>query len=549
MSYSVYKVTPDLAVRKTTGLFNAIATTSSGVVLWDFGDGQTQRANIANYTYPNNENIPFIINIINSETYNLIVGLDLASNELTAVDISRFENLTSLDISDNLLPAEELNKVLITLDNFGKLNGTLDYSGNLDEPNSYEALQAYENLVAKGWVITGNAPFTSFIFTVDTSKSGVTANNQFAIPLTGGGNYDLLINWGDNTPVENYIGTSGVTHTFPSVGVYTIKIKPNIWNGSFRFGNGGDKLKITNISQFSLQMPFNNCFEMFRGCSNLTITSNSEMKFISTSFYNIFQDCVSLTYEDFNLWDTSNVTTFVNAFRGCSNFDGYIDAWDTSNVTDMNAMFLGASKFNQPIGKWNTSKVTNMASVFYAANKFNQPVGNWDTSNATNMSGMFFNSSFDQDISNWDTSKVTDMTSMFYQGSFNQPIESWDVSKVTSMSAMFGYNRVFNQPLGNWDTSSLQNIARAFQDASSFNQDLSSWNVENVSNAQQLFDSSGFTTENYDLLLIGWEAQNVRNNVTFSAGNTKYTLGGAAEAARQRLITDHNWTIIDGGGI
>jgi len=64
-----------------------------------------------------------------------------------------------------------------------------------------------------------------------------------------------------------------------------------------------------------------------------------------------------------------------------------------------------------------------------------------------------------------------------------------------------------------------------------------------------MFTGVTLSTVNYDSLLIGWESQNVKNNVSLDGGNSKYTLGTPAEAARQRLIADHNWTIVDGGGI
>lgn len=47
-------------------------------------------------------------------------------------------------------------------------------------------------------------------------------------------------------------------------------------------------------------------------------------------------------------------------------------------------------------------------------------------------------------------------------------------------------------------------------------------------------------------LLLGWEAQNVQDNVEFDGGLSRYSTGAAADA-RQRLIDDHGWNITDGG--
>ena len=92
-------------------------------------------------------------------------------------------------------------------------------------------------------------------------------------------------------------------------------------------------------------------------------------------------------------------------------------------------------------------------------------------------------------------------------------------------------------------------MANMFNDALNFNQNIGLWNVTNLTNALNMFASVTLSTANYDALLVGWESQAVLNNVQFNGGNSKYTLGSASEAARQRLITDHNWSIADGGGI
>jgi len=49
----------------------------------------------------------------------------------------------------------------------------------------------------------------------------------------------------------------------------------------------------------------------------------------------------------------------------------------------------------------------------------------------------------------------------------------------------------------------------------------------------------------YDALLIGWEELDLNDDLTFDAGSIQYTAD--AEAARQAIIDDHNWTINDGG--
>jgi len=56
------------------------------------------------------------------------------------------------------------------------------------------------------------------------------------------------------------------------------------------------------------------------------------------------------------------------------------------------------------------------------------------------------------------------------------------------------------------------------------------------------------STANYDALLIAWEQLSLQNNVTFGAGNIKYSSGAPANA-RQSIINDYSWTFNDGGVI
>ena len=60
-----------------------------------------------------------------------------------------------------------------------------------------------------------------------------------------------------------------------------------------------------------------------------------------------------------------------------------------------------------------------------------------------------------------------------------------------------------------------------------------------------MFVEVTLSTPNYDNLLLGWSQLTLQTGVTFHAGNSKYS--SAAENARQAIITNFSWTIIDGG--
>jgi len=73
-----------------------------------------------------------------------------------------------------------------------------------------------------------------------------------------------------------------------------------------------------------------------------------------------------------------------------------------------------------------------------------------------------------------------------------------------------------------------------------------------------MFLSVILSTQNYDSILVDWEAYlqisfpsgtGYTPTISIDFGGSKYTLGSAAATARQSLITNFGWTIVDGGGI
>jgi hypothetical protein len=63
---------------------------------------------------------------------------------------------------------------------------------------------------------------------------------------------------------------------------------------------------------------------------------------------------------------------------------------------------------------------------------------------------------------------------------------------------------------------------------------------------ENMFKNSAFSTGNYEKLLVGWSAQNVKWNVRFHAGSAQYH---AAYAPYKQILLDKGWIITDGGQI
>ena len=222
--------------------------------------------------------------------------------------------------------------------------------------------------------VIGVRDVSTFVFTVDTTQSGVSASNQFTLPLTTSTGLDCIVYWGDGTNDRITDHTAPeVTHTYPSGGTYTIRIGGSLLG--WKFDNGGDCLKMGEIQKWgSLNISTD---RGFYGCENMTCTATDAPLITTTSLTRCFENCTNFNGEIGN-WDVSSVTSMFRMFRICTNFNGAIGNWDVSNVNSMSSTFYYATSFNQDISNWNTSSVTDMQNMLDNADSFNQDISTWD---------------------------------------------------------------------------------------------------------------------------------------------------------------------------
>jgi len=321
----------------------------------------------------------------------------------------------------------------------------------------------------------------------NNTSAGSSTSTQINLPLRGdeywmdpldpfafgelipASDYDFWVDWGDGNGWSDHITgntDSKKLHTYASGGVKTVKVKGQF--GSFYFANTGDRLKLTDISQFD-NMIFDCAMFAFHGCSNLNFTAT---------------DAPILTLSK------GTVSPMDGMFYYATTFNGDISAWNVSAATTTNWMFSQATSFNQNLNTWNVSNVYQMQSMFAYATIFNGEIGAWDVSNVVSMGAMFtgtaFNNGGSPSISGWTPSSVTNMSSMFYSSAFNQPIGSWNTSSVTRMTSMFGNTSAFNQDIGAWDVSNVHNMYQMFIASTAFNNggspSISGWTTTALDN-------------------------------------------------------------------
>ena len=73
---------------------------------------------------------------------------------------------------------------------------------------------------------------------------------------------------------------------------------------------------------------------------------------------------------DLTKWDTGNVMSFEQMFKGNSKINGNVGTFQIQKATHLGEMFRGCTSFNGELGTWQVSKVSDTNSMFRDASKF-----------------------------------------------------------------------------------------------------------------------------------------------------------------------------------
>lgn len=304
-----------------------------------------------------------------------------------------------------------------------------------------------------------------YVFEIPSNNYTLTLETKWnANGLIGDG----VVDWGDGTSTTNVI-----SHTYATAGRYVVKMH------GYTSGNNycHDSIAESLIEVVKLPYRDYNLSMLFNGCSKLTkvnmsnITGQIGYWFVNcTSLteviaYNVtlrgnsgvFQGCLYLTkIEGMNTWDTSQVTSMVNFFSGCSSLTEIdVSSFDTSNVTTMESMFRNygggilPSKLRRIIGieKFNTSKVTTMRYMFQGQNLLTElNIGGWNTPKLNNLADCFNGcaSIASLDLSSWNLSNCINFSNMFNGCTklIIPPITTF--GNADSPTTRIGYNQMYS---------------------------------------------------------------------------------------------------------
>lgn len=287
-------------------------------------------------------------------------------------------------------------------------------------------------------------------------------------------------------------------------------------------------------------------------------------------FNTAFMDRCSGVY-NYKYWDTSQVTSLNNFFRGTINNVEDISNWDLSNLesidyflssnnswdTDLATYFpssvrsqiksiqglISNSNYNYDLSgvfpnvegsgianlfqnnttydkdiSWLvTDKITSLRYLLSRAGKVTADISQWDLSNVTDMSSMFYNmptgSLFDADITNLVQSGVTNINGILYNcrnENFGGQVLNWDLSTVETPDSAFGSIPANAMPIvTGLNTSGLKSLSSMFNYNYEFNQDLSNWDTSSVTNMNQTFQNCQSLSTANSSALSNWDVGSV----------------------------------------
>ena len=366
----------------------------------------------------------------------------------------------------------------------------------------------------------GAAPVNpDFVTTWNVASDGEVVT----LPLKSAGVFSGTIDWGDGGATDT-LSYANRQHTYTSAGTYTITISGDTLQG-WAFENSGDKLKITDVSNWGTIFEFDRT-RMFQGCSNMDVSATDIPTISTTAMTSQFYQ-TGITTPDWSAWDMTGVTDYQFCFQLSSSFNGNVANWVTSSTTNIKKMFDRCSVFNQDLSTWVTDNVTNAEQAFVNADAFDGDVSNWT------LNGTWF-----RPFDNCDAFTGTG-------------VDTWDVSGLVSAQNMFVNCVLFNGNISGWDTSSLTTIGNMLFNCDAFDQDLSGWDVTALTTANGFMqNAAGLSTANYNALLIAWAAQSVNTGVNISFGTSQFSAAPSdAATAKSTLQTTYSWIISDGGSV
>jgi hypothetical protein len=183
-------------------------------------------------------------------------------------------------------------------------------------------------------------PTDAQVFVFNTQGTTFTGDKVVRFQLLGSNN-SVSINWGDGS-VETYAGSAAnttITHTYETAGLYLVSITGVFENLKLAGFTGSQASDLASVLQNSPDWSPTNLTDLYDGCSLIKSDSLDDFPDTSliTQFVRAFRGCFSLT--SFPLIDTSSGTSFQGAWTNCSGLTSF-PLINTSSGTDFQAAWF-----------------------------------------------------------------------------------------------------------------------------------------------------------------------------------------------------------------
>jgi surface protein len=212
------------------------------------------------------------------------------------------------------------------------------------------------------WSITDLGIETTTLSTPMSLEYRVVAGNlTITLPLYG--IVDVFINWGDSITLYPYTTTGDKTHTYSTIGTYTVLI----YNRLTQFGNGSTSYanadRLYTVNSFG-EISLTSLSGAFYGATNLTqvptsLPTSSTITNLSYTFKN-----ATLFNQDISNWTISSITTMENMFDGVTlstvNYDLLLNAWVLLSLKKNVLFNAGSSKYSYGLATIARNKITNI---------------------------------------------------------------------------------------------------------------------------------------------------------------------------------------------
>ena len=336
--------------------------------------------------------------------------------------------------------------------------------------------------------------------------------------------------------------------------------------------------KVTNMSHL-----FSGCSTFNKNISNWNVSSATDMSYI-------LADCSSFN-QDLSNWNISSATNMDHFFHQTSisrtNYDNMLIAWSNSNPQNTVSTFYADStkysygnpslaryKLTVSPYQWSitdagieTTTLSTPMSLEYHTATGNLTITlplygivdvliNWgDTSTLYPYTTTGDKTHTYSSVGTFTVSIYNRLT-QFGNGSSSYAnadrlykVNSFGDISLTSLSgAFYGATNLTQVPTSLPTSSTITDLSYTFKNATSFNQDISNWTISSITTMENMFYGITLSTANYDLLLNAWALVNLKHNVLFNAGSSKYSYG-LTTISKNKItdINNYNWTILDGG--